>query len=140
HSEFQGLGDRHGSVMHLGERECSIQRRHQKLIEESPSPAMDAQTREQLGTCVAQALGKIGYSGAGTVEFLRDEEGNYYFIEMNARIEVEHPVTEMVTDADLIKSELREPAGETLTDVVGPVEFRGHSLQRRPNAQGRATG
>src|SRR5467141_313619 len=135
HIEFQVLGDRHGSVMHLGERECSIQRRHQKLIEESPSPAMDAQTREQLGTCVAQALEKIGYSGAGTVEFLRDEEGNYYFIEMNARIQVEHPVTEMVTDVDLIKSQIRVAAGEKLTDVVGQVEFRGHSIECRINAE-----
>ncbi|PYU13611.1 MAG: acetyl-CoA carboxylase biotin carboxylase subunit [Acidobacteria bacterium] len=135
HIEFQVLGDRHGSVMHLGERECSIQRRHQKLIEESPSPAMDAQTREQLGTCVAQALEKIGYSGAGTVEFLRDEEGNYYFIEMNARIQVEHPVTEMVTNVDLIKSQIRVAAGEKLTDVVGQVEFRGHSIECRINAE-----
>ena len=135
HIEFQVLGDRHGSVMHLGERECSIQRRHQKLIEESPSPAMDAQTREQLGTCVAQALEKIGYSGAGTVEFLRDEEGNYYFIEMNARIQVEHPVTEMVTNVDLIKSQIRVAAGEELADVVGQVEFRGHSIECRINAE-----
>jgi len=135
HIEFQVLGDRHGSVMHLGERECSIQRRHQKLIEESPSHAMDAQTRERLGTRVAQALEEIGYSGAGTVEFLRDEDGNYYFIETNARIQVEHPVTEMVTNVDLIKSQIRVAAGEKLADVVGQVEFRGHSIECRINAE-----
>jgi acetyl-CoA carboxylase biotin carboxylase subunit len=135
HIEFQVLGDRHGKVMHLGERECSIQRRHQKLVEESPSPALDENRREQLGTRVAQALTKIGYSGAGTVEFLRDENGDFYFIEMNARIQVEHPVTEMVTNVDLIKSQIRLAAGEKLEDVVGRLEFRGHSIECRINAE-----
>ncbi len=135
HIEFQVLGDRHGNVMHLGERECSIQRRHQKLIEESPSPALDAATREQLGARVVESMKKIGYSNAGTVEFLRDEEGRFYFIEMNARIQVEHPVTEMVTNVDLIKSQIRVAAGEELDNVVGEVEFRGHSIECRINAE-----
>ncbi|MBI3669628.1 MAG: acetyl-CoA carboxylase biotin carboxylase subunit [Acidobacteria bacterium] len=135
HIEFQVLGDRHGNVIHLGERECSIQRRHQKLIEESPSPALDENRREELGTRVAQALTKIGYSGAGTVEFLRDENGDFYFIEMNARVQVEHPVTEMVTNVDLIKSQIRLAAGEKLEDVVGQLEFRGHSIECRINAE-----
>ncbi|HJY86772.1 MAG TPA: biotin carboxylase N-terminal domain-containing protein, partial [Candidatus Acidoferrales bacterium] len=135
HIEFQVLGDRHGSVMHLGERECSIQRRHQKLVEESPSPAIDAATREQLGARVVQSMKKVGYSNAGTVEFLRDEEGQFYFIEMNTRIQVEHPVTEMVTNVDLIKSQIRLAAGEELDDVVGEVEFRGHSIECRINAE-----
>jgi acetyl-CoA carboxylase biotin carboxylase subunit len=135
HIEFQVLGDRHGSVMHLGERECSIQRRHQKLLEESPSPVMDEKTRSRLGEQVVKALEKIGYSSAGTVEFLRDESGNLYFIEMNARIQVEHPVTEMVTGVDLVKSQIRLAAGEKLSDVVGPVEFRGHAIECRINAE-----
>ncbi len=135
HIEFQVLGDRHGNVMHLGERECSIQRRHQKLLEESPSTALDVREREALGMRVAQALQKIGYANAGTVEFLRDDDGNFYFIEMNTRIQVEHPVTEMVTNVDLIKSQIRLAAGEKLEDVVGQVEFRGHSIECRINAE-----
>ena len=107
HIEFQVLGDKHGRVMHLGERECSIQRRHQKLIEESPSPAVDAKLRAELGARVVAALEQVGYTSAGTVEFLMDEDGSIYFIEMNARIQVEHPVTEMVTGVDLIKSQIR---------------------------------
>ncbi len=135
HIEFQVLGDRMGSVLHLGERECSIQRRHQKLVEESPSTALDATTRERLGAQVIAALKKIGYSNAGTVEFLRDEDGSFYFIEMNTRIQVEHPVTEMVTNVDLIKSQIRLAAGEKLEDVVGRLEFRGHSIECRINAE-----
>ena len=135
HIEFQVLGDRMGNVMHLGERECSIQRRHQKLIEESPSPALEEHQREELGRRVAQALEKMGYSNAGTVEFLRDEDGSFHFIEMNARIQVEHPVTEMVTNVDLIKSQIRLAAGERLEDVVGQLEFRGHSIECRINAE-----
>ncbi len=135
HIEFQVLGDRHGNVMHLGERECSLQRRHQKVLEESPSPAIDGETREQLGKRVVEALRKVGYSSAGTVEFLRDVSGQLYFIEMNARIQVEHPVTEMVTGVDLVKSQIRMAAGERLCDVVGPVEFRGHAIECRINAE-----
>ena len=135
HIEFQVLGDRHGSVVHLGERECSIQRRHQKLLEESPSPVVDAKVRKRMGDQVVEALTKIGYSSAGTVEFLREESGKLYFIEMNARIQVEHPVTEMVTGVDLVKSQIRIAAGEKLSEVVGPVEFRGHAIECRINAE-----
>jgi len=135
HIEFQVLGDRHGNVIHLGERECSLQRRHQKLLEESPSPIMDAALRERMGKKVVEALKKVGYSSAGTVEFLRDASGDIYFIEMNARIQVEHPVTEMVTGVDLVKSQIRMAAGERLKDVVGPVEFRGHAIECRINAE-----
>jgi acetyl-CoA carboxylase, biotin carboxylase subunit len=135
HIEFQVMGDRHGRVMHLGERECSIQRRHQKLIEESPSPAMDSARREELGGRVVRALERIGYAGAGTVEFLMDEDGSFYFIEMNARIQVEHPVTEMVTNVDLIKSQVRVANGEHLENVVGKLEARGHSIECRVNAE-----
>jgi len=135
HIEFQVLGDKYGNVIHLGERECSIQRRHQKLIEESPSPVVDESTRTELGGKVVTALRKIGYTNAGTVEFLRDSDGNFYFIEMNTRIQVEHPVTEMVTNVDLIKSQIRIAAGERLEDAVGPVEFRGHAIECRINAE-----
>jgi acetyl-CoA carboxylase biotin carboxylase subunit len=135
HIEFQVLGDRFGNVMHLGERECTIQRRHQKLLEESPSTGLDDQDRERLGTCLVGALKKFGFSNAGTVEFLMDEGGNFHFIEMNTRIQVEHPVTEMVTNVDLIKSQIRLAAGEELEDVVGQVEFRGHSIECRINAE-----
>jgi len=135
HIEFQVMGDRHGNVLHLGERECSIQRRHQKLLEESPSPSMNKTTPEKIGKQVVDALHKIGYSSAGTVEFLRDESGNLYFIEMNARIQVEHPVTEMVTGVDLVKSQIRVAAGERLGDVIGTVQFRGHAIECRINAE-----
>jgi len=135
HIEFQVLGDLHGNVLHLGERECSIQRRHQKLVEESPSPALTAAKRDKLAQKVIAALRHIGYSNAGTVEFLMDEDGSFYFIEMNARIQVEHPVTEMVTNVDLIKSQIRIAAGEKLADAVGAVEFRGHSIECRVNAE-----
>ncbi len=111
HIEFQVLGDQHGKVIHLGERECSIQRRHQKLVEESPSPVMDAKRRKDLGAKVVKALAEIGYTNAGTVEFLMDEDGSMYFIEMNTRIQVEHPVTELVTGVDLIKAQIRIAAG-----------------------------
>jgi acetyl-CoA carboxylase biotin carboxylase subunit len=135
HIEFQVLGDRHGNVLHLGERECSIQRRHQKLVEESPSVALTPERRSELGGRVVDALRKIGYSNAGTVEFLMDEDGSFYFIEMNARIQVEHPVTELVTGVDLIKSQIRIAAGEKLDAAVGPIEFRGHSIECRINAE-----
>jgi acetyl-CoA carboxylase biotin carboxylase subunit len=135
HIEFQVLGDKHGHVMHLGERECSIQRRHQKLIEESPSPAIDEKQRTEMGTRVVEALEQIGYSSAGTVEFLMDEDGSIYFIEMNARIQVEHPVSEMVTGVDLIKSQIRLAFGEKLDDVVGQPVLRGHAIECRINAE-----
>ncbi|MFY9528841.1 MAG: acetyl-CoA carboxylase biotin carboxylase subunit [Candidatus Acidiferrales bacterium] len=135
HIEFQVLGDRHGNVVHLRERECSIQRRHQKLLEESPSTALDNKTREEIGSRVVAALQKLGYSSAGTVEFLLDETGNLYFIEMNTRIQVEHPVTEMVSDVDLVKAQILVAAGEKLTDVIGKVEFRGHAIECRINAE-----
>ncbi|MFZ0634144.1 MAG: acetyl-CoA carboxylase biotin carboxylase subunit [Candidatus Acidiferrales bacterium] len=135
HIEFQVLGDRHGNVMHLGERECSIQRRHQKVIEESPSPILDPKTRRAIGDKVVAALKNLKYSSAGTVEFLREESGKLYFIEMNARIQVEHPVTEMVTGVDIVKSQIRLAAGEKLADVVGQIEFRGHAIECRINAE-----
>jgi acetyl-CoA carboxylase, biotin carboxylase subunit len=135
HIEFQVLGDRHGNVIHLGERECSLQRRHQKVLEESPSVALDGATRDRIGCQVVQALRKIGYSNAGTVEFLRDESGKLYFIEMNARVQVEHPVTEMVTQVDIVKSQIRVAAGETLEDAVGSFQPRGHAIECRINAE-----
>jgi acetyl-CoA carboxylase biotin carboxylase subunit len=135
HIEFQVLGDKHGNVIHLGERECSLQRRHQKVLEESPSLAVDPVTRKRIGKQVVEALKKLGYSSAGTVEFLREESGHLYFIEMNARIQVEHPVTEMVTGVDLVKSQIRVAAGEKLTDILAPVEFRGHAIECRINAE-----
>ncbi|MGH9685244.1 MAG: acetyl-CoA carboxylase biotin carboxylase subunit [Candidatus Acidiferrales bacterium] len=135
HIEFQVLGDKQGSVIHLGERECSIQRRHQKVLEESPSMGIDNATRQRLGKQVVEALRKIGYYGAGTVEFLREESGKLYFIEMNARIQVEHPVTEMVTGVDLVKSQIRIAAGEKLDEVVGAVKSSGHAIECRINAE-----
>jgi acetyl-CoA carboxylase, biotin carboxylase subunit len=135
HIEFQVLGDRHGQVIHLGERECSLQRRHQKMLEESPSTAIDDATRQRIGDQVVAALKRVGYSSAGTVEFLRDPSGALYFIEMNARIQVEHPVTEMVTGVDLVKSQIRLAAGERMEEVVRPVQFRGHAIECRINAE-----
>jgi acetyl-CoA carboxylase biotin carboxylase subunit len=135
HIEFQVLGDKHGTVWHFGERECTIQRRHQKLLEESPSPALDSATRERMGALVAQALQRVGYSSAGTVEFLRDQDGSLYFIEMNTRIQVEHPVTEMVTGADLVKAQIQVAAGARLEDVMALPEFRGHAIECRVNAE-----
>ena len=135
HIEFQVLGDKYGNVIHLGERECSLQRRHQKVLEESPSPALDPATRERIGKQVVEALARVGYSNAGTVEFLRDTSGNLYFIEMNARIQVEHPVTEMVTQVDLVKAQIRVAAGEKLESAVGKFDFRGHAIECRINAE-----
>lgn len=136
HIEFQVIGDKHGNVIHLRERECSIQRRHQKIIEESPSPALDTKMRDAMGNRVAKALAKIGYSNAGTVEFLRDEaSGELYFIEVNARIQVEHPVTEMVSGVDLVKAQIRLAAGENLESVIGKHRFHGHAIECRINAE-----
>ncbi|MEQ1473119.1 MAG: biotin carboxylase N-terminal domain-containing protein, partial [Candidatus Acidiferrum sp.] len=135
HIEYQVLGDQHGQIIHLGERECSIQRRHQKVVEESPSPAMDPKQRKDLGAKVVKALGKIGYTNAGTVEFLMDQDGAIYFIEMNTRIQVEHPVTELVTGVDLIKAQIRIAAGERLQDATGEIHFSGHAIECRINAE-----
>jgi acetyl-CoA carboxylase biotin carboxylase subunit len=135
HIEFQVIGDSHGKVIHLGERECTIQRRHQKLLEESPSPAMDPKKRKDLGSKVVRALEKIGYTNAGTVEFLMDEDGSIYFIEMNTRIQVEHPVTELISGVDLVKAQIRIAAGERLDDAVGEVNFNGHAIECRINAE-----
>src|SRR6201984_2113082 len=135
HIEFQVLGDQHGKVIHLGERECSIQRRHQKLVEESPSPVVDAKQRKELGGRVVKALEKIGYTNAGTVEFLMDQDGSMYFIEMNTRIQVEHPVTELISGVDLIKAQIRIAAGEKMEDATGEIMFSGHAIECRVNAE-----
>ena len=135
HIEFQVLGDKYGCVVHLGERECSLQRRHQKVLEESPSPILEAAVRDKIGCQVVEALRKIGYTGAGTVEFLRDVSGDLYFIEMNARIQVEHPVTEMVTQVDLVKAQIRIAAGEHIQEAIGSFGFRGHAIECRINAE-----
>jgi acetyl-CoA carboxylase biotin carboxylase subunit len=136
HIEFQLLADEHGNVEILGERECSIQRRHQKLLEESPSPALRPEVRERVMKSLRTAMKAIGYSNAGTVEFLMDEKGDLYFIEVNARIQVEHPVTEMVTGIDLVKAQIRIAGGETLPDIIrGPVVSRGHAIECRINAE-----
>jgi acetyl-CoA carboxylase biotin carboxylase subunit len=136
HIEFQVLADEHGNVMSLGERECSIQRRHQKLIEEAPSLMVTPKLREELGKTIKKALENIGYWNAGTIEFLMDEDGKIYFIEMNTRIQVEHCVTEMVTGIDLVKAQLRIAAGEKLSSILTkPVEIRGHAIECRINAE-----
>src|SRR5689334_10028427 len=136
HIEFQILADEHGNVVSLGERECSIQRRHQKLLEESPSVKMTPELRKQLGDKLCDSLKKIGYWNAGTIEFLMDEDGSIYFIEMNTRIQVEHPVTEMVTGIDLVKAQLRIASGEKLSDILPPkIEMRGHAIECRINAE-----
>ncbi len=136
HIEFQILADAHGNVMSLGERECSIQRRHQKLLEESPSTVVTPELRAKIGGLLAKTLGKIGYVNAGTVEFLMDEDGALHFIEMNTRIQVEHPVTEMVTDVDLVKSQVMLALGQKLNEVLhGPVVHRGHAIECRINAE-----
>ncbi len=136
HIEFQVLADEHGNVEILGERECSIQRRHQKLVEEAPSMAVSAELRAGISSRLRAALKAIGYTNAGTVEFLMDGASNLYFIEVNARIQVEHPVTEMVTGVDLVKGQIRIAAGERLSDILrGPVEMRGHAIECRVNAE-----
>ncbi len=142
HIEFQVLGDEHGNVISLGERECSIQRRHQKLIEESPSVGMTPELRQGIGDVIGKTLSQVGYHNAGTVEFLmdtdkdKDKDRRLYFIEMNTRIQVEHPVTEMVTDVDLVKSQIMIAAGEKLADVLqGPIVHRGHAIECRINAE-----
>jgi len=136
HIEFQVLADQHGNVMSIGERECSIQRRHQKLIEEAPSLQVTQKLRDDIAKTLKRSLENVGYQNAGTVEFLMDEDGKLYFIEMNTRIQVEHPVTEMVTGLDLVKAQLRIASGEKLSEIVTqPIQIRGHSIECRVNAE-----
>ena len=136
HIEFQVLADEHGNVMSLGERECSIQRRHQKLVEEAPSVKVNQELRDRIGGILVKTLSSIGYMNAGTVEFLMDEDGSLHFIEMNTRIQVEHPVTEMTTDVDLVKSQIQIAAGAKLSEIIKqPVYFRGHAIECRINAE-----
>ncbi|MBI2101944.1 acetyl-CoA carboxylase biotin carboxylase subunit [Candidatus Woesearchaeota archaeon] len=135
HIEFQILADRHGNVIHLGERDCSIQRRHQKLIEEAPSPALDNELRELMGAAAVNAIKAIGYEGAGTVEFLLDKNRNFYFIEMNTRIQVEHGVTEMVTNVDLIKEQIKLAEGARLAYNQEDIKVEGHAIECRINAE-----
>ena len=136
HIEFQVLADEHGHVEILGERDCSIQRRHQKLLEESPSPALRDDVRKKVSAKLKEAIKAIGYSNAGTVEFLMDEKGDLYFIEVNARIQVEHPVTEAVTGVDLVKAQIRIAGGEKLDSILGgPVKPHGHAIECRINAE-----
>ena len=134
HVEFQIMGDKHGNVTHLGERDCSVQRRHQKLIEEAPSPAMTPKLREKMGGDAVRGAKAIDYVGAGTIEMLLDEDGSYYFMEMNTRIQVEHPVTEMLTGLDLVKEQIRVAAGEKLSVKEMP-SLRGHVVECRVNAE-----
>ena len=134
HIEIQVLGDGQGKAIHLGERDCSLQRRHQKVLEESPSPALNASARNKIGETVAKAMREINYLGVGTVEFLY-EDGQFYFIEMNTRIQVEHPVTEMITDIDLIFEQIRVATGAELTLKQSDIVFRGHAIECRINAE-----
>ena len=136
HIEFQVLADQHGNVEILGERECSIQRRHQKLIEESPSPRVTPELRQEMTARLKVAMKEVGYTNAGTVEFLMDEDGSLYFIEVNARVQVEHPVTELVTGIDIVKAQIRISAGEPLSEILTePVTMRGHAIECRINAE-----
>ena len=135
HIEIQVLADEHGNCVHLGERECSIQRRHQKLLEEAPSPVITPEQREKMGAVAVKACKEIGYSSAGTFEFLLDEDGSFYFMEMNTRIQVEHPVTEMVTLADIVRNQIRIAEGEELGFTQEDVLIVGHSIECRINAE-----
>ena len=134
HIEIQVFGDTHGNAIHLGERDCSVQRRHQKLVEEAPSPVLEEDLRYEIGALAADTIRKMGYRGAGTIEFLY-ENGEFYFMEMNTRIQVEHPVTEMITGIDLIAEQIRVAAGEKLTVNKERLRFRGHAIEIRINAE-----
>jgi acetyl-CoA carboxylase, biotin carboxylase subunit len=138
HIEFQIFGDGEGNAIHLGERDCSLQRRHQKVLEEAPSPVIGAARREEMGGIVARAMAEMGYRGAGTIEFLY-ENGEFYFIEMNTRLQVEHPVTEMITGLDLVREQIRIAEGKGLTLRQQDVQFRGHAIEVRINAEDPAT-
>ncbi len=135
HIEIQVLADEHGNVIHLGERECTIQRRHQKLLEEAPSPAISKELRDQMGDVAVKACQEIGYSSAGTFEFLLDEDDSFYFMEMNTRIQVEHPVTEMVTLADIVRNQIRIATGEDVAFTQDEVQIVGHAIECRINAE-----
>jgi acetyl-CoA carboxylase biotin carboxylase subunit len=135
HIEFQIMGDHHGNVVHLGERECSIQRRHQKLLEESPSPVISEKVRRKMGSLVVDAARAVQYTNAGTFEFLMDAEGKFYYMETNTRLQVEHPVTEMITGIDIVKEQIRVAAGLRLGFKQGDVTFTGHSIECRINAE-----
>jgi len=135
HIEIQVLADEHGNTVHLGERECTIQRRHQKLLEEAPSPVITKKQREKMGAVAVKACKKIGYSSAGTFEFLLDEDGSFYFMEMNTRIQVEHPVTEMVTLADIVRNQIRIAMGDNLGYKQDEVQIVGHAIECRINAE-----
>src|SRR5262249_15333659 len=140
HIEFQVLADEHGDVEILGERECSIQRRHQKLLEEAPSTAVSPELRARMIAKLRDAMAHIGYTNAGTIEFLMDEKGNLYFIEVNARIQVEHPVTESITGIDLVKSQILIAAGHRLDELIPrPTTIRGHAIECRINAENPTT-
>ena len=135
HIEIQVLADEHGNCIHLGERECTIQRRHQKLLEEAPSPVLSEELREEMGRVAVNACQEIGYSSAGTFEFLLDEDDSFYFMEMNTRVQVEHPVTEMVTLADIVYNQIRIAQGEELTFKQEDVQIVGHAIECRINAE-----
>lgn len=135
HIEFQIMADKYGHVVHLGERDCSIQRRHQKVLEESPSAAISEELRREMGETAVRAARAVGYENAGTIEFLLDKSGNYYFMEMNTRIQVEHPVTELVSGLDLIKEQIRVAAGEPLSVSQEDVHIEGHAIECRINAE-----
>lgn len=135
HIEVQILGDSYGNVVHLGERDCSIQRRHQKLIEEAPSPAIDAKTRKEMGEAAVRAAKAINYEGAGTIEFLLDKDGKWYFMEMNTRVQVEHCVTEMISNIDIVREQILVAAGEKLDFTQDEIMLRGHAIECRINAE-----
>ena len=135
HIEIQIVADEHGNIIHLGERECSVQRRHQKMLEEAPSPALNDKLRERMGRVAVEAMKRVKYNNVGTIEFLLDERGDFYFMEMNTRIQVEHPVTESVTGIDLLKEQIRLASGEELGRTQKSIVMKGHSIECRVNAE-----